>query len=102
MCCSCRAFQVDANEPESGRAKLVKVVGALMIGREISAHPFSDSEDERRKALGTAFMESRPALFFDNVDCLNEGTALNMALTTGCLRNETAGPDCLPGLDLRR
>ncbi len=86
------AFAVDANEPESGKTELIKVVGTLMTGREIAAHPFSDSEEERRKALGTAFMEGRPVLFFDNVDCLIEGAALNMALTSAMFEDRNWAP----------
>jgi Bifunctional DNA primase/polymerase, N-terminal len=76
------AFAADSNEPESGKSMLLKAAGALMTGREIAGRPFSQSEEERRKALGTAFVEARPFLFFDNVDCTIEGASLEMALTS--------------------
>jgi hypothetical protein len=76
------AFAADSNEPESGKSMLLKAAGALMTGREIAGRPFSQSEEERRKALGTAFVEARPFLFFDNVDCVIEGASLEMALTS--------------------
>ncbi len=76
------AFAADSNEPESGKSMLLKAGGALMTGREIAGRPFSQSEEERRKALGTAFVEARPFLFFDNVDCVVEGASLEMALTS--------------------
>ena len=52
-----------------------------MTGREIAGRPLSDNEEERRKALGTAYLEARPVLFFDNVVTEIEGAALEMALT---------------------
>ena len=76
------AFAADSNEPESGKSMLLKADGALMTGREIAGRPFSQSEEERRKALGTAFVEARPFLFFDNVACVVEGASLEMALTS--------------------
>jgi hypothetical protein len=41
---------------------LLKAAGALMTGREIAGRPFSQLEEERRKAIGTAFVEGRPFL----------------------------------------
>jgi hypothetical protein len=85
------AFAADSNEPESGKSMLLKAAGALMTGREIAGRPFSDSEEERRKTLGTAFFEARPVLFFDNVDCVIEGASLEMALTTPIFEDRKLG-----------
>jgi hypothetical protein len=56
------AFAADSNEPESGKSMLLKAAGALMTGREIAGRPFSQLEEERREAIGTAFVEGRPFL----------------------------------------
>jgi hypothetical protein len=85
------AFAADSNEPESGKSMLLKAAGALMTGREIAGRPFSNNEEERRKALGTAFVENRPVLFFDNVDCVIEGASLEMALTTPLFEDRKLG-----------
>lgn len=85
------AFAADSNEPESGKSMLLKAAGALMTGRAIAGRPFSESEEERRKALGTAFSEARPVLFFDNVDCVIEGASLEMALTTPLFEDRKLG-----------
>ena len=85
------AFAADSNEPESGKSQLLKAAGALMTGREIAGRPFSDSEEERRKALGTAYLEGRPVLFFDNVVTIIEGAALEMALTTSVFEDRKLG-----------
>jgi hypothetical protein len=85
------AFAVDSNEPESGKSMLLKTVGALATGREIAGRPFSGSEEERRKALGTTFAEARPVIFFDNVDGLIEGPSLEMALTTSMFEDRKLG-----------
>jgi hypothetical protein len=85
------AFAADSNEPESGKSMLLKAAGALMTGREIAGRPFSENEEERRKALGTAYVEARPVLFFDNVDCVIEGASLEMALTTPMFEDRKLG-----------
>jgi hypothetical protein len=85
------SFAADSNEPESGKSMLLKAAGALMTGREIAGRPFSDNEEERRKSLGTAYVEARPVLFFDNVDCVIEGPSLEMALTTPMFEDRKLG-----------
>lgn len=85
------AFAVDSNEPESGKSMLLKTVGALATGRAIAGRPFSNNEEERRKTLGTTFLEARPVLFFDNVDGLIEGPSLEMALTTSMFEDRKLG-----------
>ncbi|MCG2628840.1 bifunctional DNA primase/polymerase [Bradyrhizobium sp. WYCCWR 13023] len=85
------AFAADSNEPESGKSELLKVGVALMTGREIAGHPFSENEEERRKAIGTAFSEGRPALLFDNVTSVIEGPSLEMALTMPVFEDRKLG-----------
>jgi hypothetical protein len=85
------AFAADSNEPESGKSELLKAAVALMTGREIAGHPFSENEEERRKAIGTAFSEGRPALLFDNVTSVIEGPSLEMALTMPIFEDRKLG-----------
>lgn len=85
------AFAADSNEPESGKSELLKAAVALMTGREIAGHPFSENEEERRKAIGTAFSEGRPALLFDNVTSVIEGPSLEMALTMPVFEDRKLG-----------
>jgi putative DNA primase/helicase len=85
------AFAADSNEPESGKSMLIKGVGALMTGREIAGRPFATNEEERRKALGTAFMQGCPMLFWDNVDSVIEGASMEMALTSATFEDRKLG-----------
>jgi putative DNA primase/helicase len=62
------AFAVTAKEAETGKTELCKFILGVMVGREISGQPFSDSEEERRKAIGANLRNGRPGLFFDNAD----------------------------------
>jgi putative DNA primase/helicase len=62
------AFAVTANEKESGKTELAKFMFGVVVGRNIPGQPFSDAEEERRKAIGAALREAWPVLFFDNVD----------------------------------
>jgi hypothetical protein len=85
------AFAADSNEPESGKSMLIKAAGALMTGREIAGRPFATNEEERRKALGTAFLQASPVLFYDNVDCIIEGASIEMALTSPLFEDRKLG-----------
>jgi hypothetical protein len=86
------AFAADSNEPESGKTMLLKAGGALMTGREIAGRPFSASEEERRKSIGTALYEGRPMLLFDNADGTTiEGASLEMMLTMPLFEDRKLG-----------
>lgn len=61
------AHLIEAPRPGSGKSLLARTLSIVSLGRHPEATPFSDNEEERRKALLTALAAGRPVVFIDNV-----------------------------------
>lgn len=92
LTCVCRRsldiapmFGIDANEAQSGKTELAKVIAIMMTGHPTGARPFPKDEYQRENAFAAALESGDGMILFDNVDgetATIEGKALEMMLTS--------------------
>ncbi|MEM5468278.1 hypothetical protein [Celeribacter marinus] len=87
------AFVVNANMRGSGKTTLINMVAQAVLGRLASAARWSDSEEERRKALLPPLLQGVPLIVWDNlargagIDC----DAINSAVTSATYEDRILG-----------
>jgi len=77
-------FGISANEAQSGKTLAAQVASILMTGRKTAERPgWGRTEEERRKALGSALVACDPVLLYDNVEIETplEGASFAAAIT---------------------
>jgi len=88
---------IEAPTPGSGKGYLAKVLGAMVVGRDIATSALPSDDDEIRKRLTAIFIAGDPIVVLDNVD--NAGVlgspALAAAITSDPYRDRILGQSAM-------
>ena len=82
---------VEASTAGSGKGLLTKILLLPSLGKPPEATAFSDSEDERRKAILAALLGGRPVLMIDNLKGKVDSPALEGVLTATMWQDRQLG-----------
>jgi len=84
-------FMVSANRRGTGKDKLAGVLGMIAVGKELAISPYTDNDEEMRKALFSVAMSGKPIVYYGNITKTFGGGNIDAALTTGMVTDRILG-----------
>lgn len=95
----CPLFLMDANQAGSGKGLLLKVIGWIVLGREMDVILQTEDEDEERKRITAKLLGGARMVQIDNVTKPFGSAPLDALLTTGIWAERLLGTNEAPALD---
>lgn len=92
-------FFADANQSGSGKGLLLKVIGWLMLGKEIEVVSQTDDESEERKRITSKLLGGSRLVQIDNIVRPFGSAPLDALLTTGVWAERLLGTNDSPALE---
>jgi hypothetical protein len=92
-------FMFDANQSGSGKGMLLKVIGWIVLGREMDFVVQTADEEEERKRITSKIRSREPMVLIDDIDKPFGSSALDAALTSGVWGDRLLGSNEAPRLD---
>jgi putative DNA primase/helicase len=72
---------IDAVSPGTGKGYLIRIISAILTGRQAAVMPWVRNDEEQRKRLLSVLMAGDPIIMLDNATTPIGGAALNSVLT---------------------